>query len=221
MQTSTKEELISLLKNKIKEIEKNTEDQNPILHIRKSVLDFLDSYHFIDEILENKIDDLKNLVVLVFGEESKQKLTVERIAFIYEGSKICDDLPQLNTAKKELLNLLDELKRKVKDYDTEVQRITKNNQKLEENATIYKNIIYDLEYNHYIKNSKIVTDVILNSELKESEIYQLILYLAKFNTKRLEGKEDFDDTYIETKQEPEQDYLFEYFETIKNIDFSL
>lgn len=221
MQTSTKEELISLLKNKIKEIEKNTEDQNPILHIRKSVLDFLDSYHFIDEILENKIDDLKNLVVLVFGEESKQKLTVERIAFIYEGSKICDDLPQLNTAKKELLNLLDELKRKVKDYDTEVQRITKNNQKLEENATIYKNIIYDLEYNHYIKNSKIVTDVILNSELKESEIYQLILYLAKFNTKRLEGKEDFDDTYIETKQEPEQDYLFEYFETIKNVDFSL
>lgn len=215
-----KEQIINLLKNYINGIESHLENSYEILKTREQIINFLNKNKDIDLILENELEKLKELIIQIFGEDGKQKLTVDRIAFIYEGSKICDDLPQLNAAKKELLALLDELKRKIKDYDNDIEKISKNNDKIIERTKIYRNAISSLENNDYLRNSKTITDVILNSDIKESEMYQYLLYLVKFNTRHLEGKQMTEDFSLETRKIEKRNYLKEYFDIIKTKEFS-
>lgn len=215
-----KEQIITLLKEYINGIESHLDNTYEILKKREQIQDFLNKNTEIDLILENELDVLKELTTNIFGDDSKQKVMINRISFIYEGSKICDDLPQLNGAKKDLTSLLEELKHKIRDYDNEVDRISKNNDKILEKTQIYRVAITSLEKNKYIKNSKIVTDVILSSDIKESEMYQYILYLTKFNTQKIEGKEIIEDISVEEKSVLEKNYIKEYFDIIKNSDFN-
>ena len=105
---NVKEQIIILLKNYISGIESHLENSYEVLKKRELIQNFLNKNKDIDLILENELDYLKELTIDIFGEESKQKLIINRISFIYEGTKICDDLPQLNGAKKELASLLEE-----------------------------------------------------------------------------------------------------------------
>lgn len=217
---NVKEQIIILLKNYISGIESHLENSYEVLKKRELIQNFLNKNKDIDLILENELDYLKELTIDIFGEESKQKLIINRISFIYEGTKICDDLPQLNGAKKELASLLEELRRKIKDYDNDVDRISKNNDKILEKTQIYRVAITSLENGEYIKNSKTITDVILNSDITESEMYYYILYLTKLNAKKLEGKESVEDISFEERDIQKKDYIKEYFDIIKNSDFS-
>ena len=64
-----------------------------------------------------------------------------------------------------------------------MDRISKNNDKILEKTQIYRVAITSLENGEYIRNSKTITDVILNSDITESEMYYYILYLTKLNAK--------------------------------------